>query len=100
MSHAARANEVLRELDKFSMNSGAREQIIVDILSEGDELKKTAKASRARITLLEKAAEERNEKVATLENQKQELEGRLERLTKAKIARNNRDRLARSQANG
>jgi hypothetical protein len=97
MKHAARATELWHELRKFMMSSDYCVPLLEGVLSEADKLKKSAKKKQERITLLERAAKERDEKIRILEDQKSSLEGRLKRLTKAKITRNSGYRLARSK---
>ena len=80
MPHAARATMIWKkDLQPFHMDSGHCVKVLKNLLSESDELVKSAKANRARITLLEKAAISREKRIATLENQKKDLEVRLER---------------------
>ena len=95
MSHAARANSILRRLKNFEMSSDKCAAILEDVLNEADVDRKALKEARAEITLLTTNAARRDKQIISLQNQKLKAEGSLSRLTNAKAARNNGDRLAR-----
>ena len=97
MSQAARANEIFRELKKLEMDSGHCTAVIRKVLEEADIDRMDLEKARAEITLLTTNVTRRDKQIKTLQNQKLDVEGRLERLTRAKATRNSMKRLARSQ---